>query len=285
VSLKVSVEDTSDSWTFGLTRNDSLLFSAEVTGADTVVRDGGLTPATEYRYRAYWMKNGEYADSSEEVLAVTMDTTSHNFVWTIDTLGDYGSYLNDVAIIDENNVWVVGYIKTDSGTFNAAHWDGEEWELIKVLTGFTANTSIWYFSENNIWITSGLPIHWNGTEWTLFHLWDMGVLGPDDGGVTSVWASSPTNIYFVGRKGSIVHYDGSGFTRMESGTEVDLRDVWGTVNEKTGETVVWASGYDDESPATALLVSRNGQWSSVYDATRYRFIKRIDALSGGVVSA
>ena len=57
-----------------------------------------------------------------------MDTTSHNFIWEIDTLGIGGSYLNDVAIIDENNIWVVGNIETDTATYNAAHWDGNECE-------------------------------------------------------------------------------------------------------------------------------------------------------------
>ncbi len=32
------------------------------------------------------------------------DTTSHNFSWTIDTIGTRNSYLKDVAIIDENDI-------------------------------------------------------------------------------------------------------------------------------------------------------------------------------------
>jgi hypothetical protein len=55
-------------------------------------------------------------------------------VWEIDTLGspDGSNWLYDVAIIDENNVWVVGEIEDDSGKFNAAHWNGGEWELIRI---------------------------------------------------------------------------------------------------------------------------------------------------------
>jgi len=40
-----------------------------------------------------------------------LDTTSHNFSWDIDTLGLYGSYLNDVAIVDENDIWVVAILR------------------------------------------------------------------------------------------------------------------------------------------------------------------------------
>ena len=67
---------------------------------------------------------------NEDQTKCLMDTTSHNFTWVIDTLGDYGSYLNDVAIIDENNIWVVGNIETDSGEYNAAHWDGIDWDFL-----------------------------------------------------------------------------------------------------------------------------------------------------------
>ena len=65
---------------------------------------------------------------NEDQTKCLMDTTSHNFIWEIDTLGIGGSYLNDVAIIDENNIWVVGNIETDTATYNAAHWDGNECE-------------------------------------------------------------------------------------------------------------------------------------------------------------
>ncbi len=62
-----------------------------------------------------------------------LDSTSHSFYWTIDSLGIYGSYLNDVAIVNENDIWVVGNIETDSTSYNAAHFDGNEWELILIV--------------------------------------------------------------------------------------------------------------------------------------------------------
>jgi len=68
-----------------------------------------------------------------------MDTTSHNFIWEIDTLGIGGSYLNDVAIIDENNIWVVGNIETDTATYNAAHWDGNVIGKLMALVRLTSS--------------------------------------------------------------------------------------------------------------------------------------------------
>ncbi|NOZ75676.1 MAG: hypothetical protein GXO90_09970, partial [FCB group bacterium] len=145
VRLNVSVEDSSDTWTFRLNRDDSTVAVVSSIRADTTVRDGGLLPGHTYRYRAYWLDGGEATDSSEEVTATTLDTTSHNFVWEIDTLGSYGSYLNDVAIVparppgegaggDENNIWVVGNIETDSGEYNAARWNGTDWELMGIYS-------------------------------------------------------------------------------------------------------------------------------------------------------
>jgi hypothetical protein len=88
-------------------------------------------------------------------------------------LGISGS-LRDVQIIDENNIWVVGEIETDSGKYGAAQWNGDYWELKKLKgPGISVQTitprGLWYFSEDNIWFASGSIYHWNGTETSM--LW------------------------------------------------------------------------------------------------------------------
>jgi hypothetical protein len=71
---------------------------------------------------------------------VQIDTTSHVINWTIDEIGEYGSILRDVAIIDENNIWAVGeiYLKDTLGNpdpkaYNAVHWDGSKWQLKRIF--------------------------------------------------------------------------------------------------------------------------------------------------------
>lgn len=245
ITLKVSVADTSDHWNFSLSRNDSSVGSYTVTSADTIIVDSGLEPNREYHYRTYWLDDGLVKDSSNELIAITMDTTSHNFVWTVDTLGSYGSYLNDVAIVDENNIWVVGNIETDSGRYNAAHWDGLLWKLILINTPGVIGKGIYYFDEDDIWVATGIIYHWNGVEWERYHLWDMGVLDNNDGGVNKIWGTSSSNIYFVGYEGSIVHYDGAGFEKIESEGTVCLIDVEGTPD---GE-YIFVTGMDFFAPA------------------------------------
>jgi hypothetical protein len=69
-----------------------------------------------------------------------MDTTSHNFTWQIDTLGDGGgSVLYDVAIINNTLAYTVGEIyKRDSvGNWDPlpsglALWNGRSWSSRKV---------------------------------------------------------------------------------------------------------------------------------------------------------
>jgi len=256
VSLKVSVADTSSKWSFNLSRDDSSVGSFIVTGADTVIVDSGLEPDLEYHYRAYWLQDSMARDSSNEVIAVTMDTTSHNFVWEFDSLGNYGSYLRDVAIIDENNIWAVGYLRTDSGRFNSAKWDGNSWKFTQIVN--TANLySILYFSEDDVWVSSGFPKHWDGNDWTMYHLQDMGL----DVSVEYLWGNSPSNIYFVGRRGSIVHYDGSTFEEMESGTNVNLTGVVGTADGLH----IFAIGRDIFYPAPSVVLEYSeGMWNTLY---------------------
>jgi len=186
----------------------------------------------------------------------TLDTTSHEFTWTVETLGDYGSYLNDVAIVDENNIWVVGYITLGDSIYNAAHWDGNEWEIVRlpaVVYGgglsMGSLTSIFALDENNIWCFSsaGSYLKWDGNEWT--SEW----IPYRDGGINAIWASSPEDVWFVGNNGSIVHYDGSGFTRIKSGTEVDLTDIYGIDKDH-----IWIGG-NNTSDARSVLIGILGR--------------------------
>ena len=199
-----------------------------------------------------------------------LDTTSHNFMWEVDTLGGYSSFLNDVVIINENNIWAVGYIKVPdpdssfNGTgfelFNAAHWNGNEWELIRIINSATLY-SIFYFSENDIWVTKyGYPVHWDGNSWTQYNLTDMGIEGSPGQGI---WGTSSDNIYFVGDNGSIVHYNGIDFTEMNSGTDVDLKNIVGNENS------VFIIGYDYTNNPNISLELKNGEWTPFYESAGY----------------
>ena len=261
--LHISVEDTTAEWTFGLTRNGEDILTSIVYSSDTTLTDNGLNPGTQYNYQAQWLEDGVALDTSLIAIAQTMDTTSHSFLWEIDTLGIGGSYLNDVAIIDENNIWVVGNIETDTATYNAAHWDGNEWALI-LIDRIVDFDGIYAFNKNDIWFSDGCFIyHYDGTSFE--KQWECNWQAYGTGQANVIWGSTTDDVYFVGNNGSIVHYDGSAFTRMESGTDIDLKDIWGVMNETTGEINIWICGDDDNLDRSIVLTLDNGEWKTVYE--------------------
>lgn len=48
-----------------------------------------------------------------------------------------------------------------------------------------------------------------------------------------MWGPSSSNLFLVGRLGTIVHYDGTGFHKIESGTTTDINDIWGALDIET----------------------------------------------------
>ncbi|MCF7801954.1 MAG: hypothetical protein K9N34_08040, partial [Candidatus Marinimicrobia bacterium] len=264
ISLTQMDSSTTDSIPIILTRDGEEVQSFAFTPPETLVVDDGLNPSHSYRYQAQRQSvhENKVIDSSNTLTVTTLDTTSHDFTWTIDTLGSYGSYLNDVAIIDENNIWAVGMIETDSGSYNAAHWDGERWALLRITAGgvFNPLNSVFAFKSDDIWFgKQSLPIHFDGYSFYKFTPAADGY--PGGFIINAIWGSSPEDVWFVGSGGSIVHYDGGGFQRMQSGTEVDLKDIDGTSD---GE-YVFTRGYDETAPSQNIILEYDSeQWKTIY---------------------
>jgi len=282
VRLNVSVKDSSDVWTFRLNRDDSTVAVISSLRADTTVQEGGLLPGHTYHYRAYWLDGGEATDSSEEVTATTMDTTSHNFIWEIDTLGNYGSYLNDVAIVSEDNIWVVGYITTDTATYNAANWNGIEWGLIRLpaitYSGYISQgalTSIYAINADEIWCSSdaGSYVKWNGQEWESEWIPDR------NGGINAVWGTSSSNMYFVCDNGSIVHYNGTSFEKMETLMyQGDIVDVIFDINGWNEH--VFLLGKRSSDWTYIAFEFKEGNWEPFYTSDDY-YVDPDDSLNFG----
>jgi hypothetical protein len=159
-----------------------------------------------------------------------------------------------VAIIDENNIWAVGeiYLKDSSGqidptAYGFARWDGSKWNLLRVLfptcdfqgnevgSAYYPGASLFAFGANDIWITSGGGfVHWNGSTFQR----TCGPFSLINGALTKLWGSSAANFFAVGRNGTIVHFNGSSWQKIESGTTMDVRNVWG--GSKGGQTEILA---------------------------------------------
>ena len=261
--------------TLRMYRNGEVLWQKPYTEADSIVYDSTLAPAHTYTYRAELWSGSRQLARSNAVTVTTLDTTSHDFEWEIIEIpSPYGSgALYDVAIINENDIWAVGEIYSDSTQpwlpYNAVHWDGEKWELKRIFVEYRGQPNlaplegIFALPGGQIIFTSGLPYLPENGRWKLYHLWDMGVLGQNDGSVNCIWGTSIDNLYFAGRKGTIVHYDGSSWQRMESGTDIDLINISG--NRNIRKPVIWITGVSESYKyGVVLQIEKNRRVAKLF---------------------
>jgi hypothetical protein len=233
-----------------------IVFDAVLNKPDTSILDTGLLPNTSYTYRAYHLANNVKRDSTPALLARTMDTTSHEWTWTMQNFGDFGSSaFYDVALINDTLAYAVGEIylndslgQRDPTLYNLAVWNGQRWRFERRKftwrllypnstgdpQGISPCNSIFAFNANDIWISAQTVQNWDGTTWTEH----AAIVGYDNqgfpiaaGGALKIWGSSSNNIYFVGRSGLIIHYNSSSWRKIESGTSLDVVDIWGSVDE------------------------------------------------------
>jgi hypothetical protein len=232
---------------------------------DTVIMVENLLPKKSYTsyVRIYPSGGGEIV--SNEVSFTTMDTTSHNFTWQVFEFGNFGtSILYDVAIINENDIWAVGeiYVADTSSTgytmYNAVHWDGNKWELKQILykNGFWPIRAVYAFNSNDIWF-SGYMRYYNGRFFEL-SIPDI-LIG---WGIDKIWGTSSNDIYAVGDYGNIAHWDGKRWTKIESGTDVRLRDIYG--NNLSDD--IYIVGHESSPELkTVLLHLKNGKVTKVWE--------------------
>jgi hypothetical protein len=153
--------------------------------------------------------------------------------------------LREVWGAARNDVWAVG----TAGT--ALHFDGHSWT--PAVTGTTSD--LWSVSGtagNDVWaIGSGGVFHWNGTAWAPSP--GFPALGPNQF-TGDIWAVTPGDVWTVGDRNNVVHFDGSTWTIMTASADIthSLFAVW-----SDGATT-WAVGEGSQIQKRA-----GGAWTSV----------------------
>jgi hypothetical protein len=209
------------------------------------------------------------------------DTTSQNFTWQKYYFGVGGyTLLNDVAIISDTCIWAVGSIYLNDSTgnpeqeqHNAIHWDGKNWNIERIefytICGQLHKTSypgvtINKLNDTTVWISgAGNQIaSINGVNQTSIDCL------PFDMGINKTWVENSNSIYAVGYGGTIAHYSDGTWQKIESGTDMNIPDIWGVTNPKTGKSEILAvASYQDTSVDrkilqitgnTATTISSNG---------------------------
>lgn len=247
--LKIEVEKANTNQVVTLKRNGQTVLSYNTGITDTVLIDSGLVAGSNYNYQAEITEYGNLVTQSQRLNLQTLQPTSHEFSWEIIKLGDPStSELWDVAIIDEDNIWAVGEIylkdstgKLDPNAYNLIHWNGSEWELLRLLfytfcgqtfTGSYPTKSIMGFSKNDIWITSGSQItHYDGKNQLR--------TGCIPVSVNKLWGTDANDLYAGGNSGSIAHYQNGEWQKVASGTEGNITSVWGITDEDNGDEYLY----------------------------------------------
>ncbi len=213
------------------------------------------------------------------------DTTSHNYIWRIDTLGIEGSFLKDVSILNKNDIWAAGeIIFEDTYTYdslgnwidpyNVVHWDGVKWNLIRALAknynnNYYQKNAVRAFNINNIWLGDNIASHWDGNYWYFYSLSEG---FPTSYYISKIWGLTSQHIYFIGFGGRITEFNNGRWTEMDSGTPIDLYDIHGT------EETVFITGYNfvgDLSGQSIALQLTNGIWQPVFTSSSYSGDTRI----------
>ncbi|HSD62327.1 MAG TPA: hypothetical protein VLB50_00960, partial [Ignavibacteriaceae bacterium] len=221
---------------------------------------------------------GEAGQSSNLIDVTTMDTTSHDFTWQSWTFGGQAGSctLYDVAIIDENNIWAVGEIylldtlgQPDPLPYNAVHWDGNQWQLKRIQTIFRGNLitvpleGIFAFTATDIWAVGSLPIQGDGENWVMY---DVRSIVDPNLSLSKAWGSSTNDMYFAGRSGSIAHYLNGQWSKIESGTDANVNDLWGVTKESKDQIKLFCavpSGYDP-SKRRILTINETNSIDSIH---------------------
>jgi hypothetical protein len=233
-----------------------------------IIYDDSLRPNTTYAYRLTRLSG---AERSREVTATTLDTTSHNYIWQTFTFGgEAGScVLYDCAILSKDDIWCAGaiYLKDSLGNpdpdaYNAIHWDGQQWELKRIQFRYFCNqpdtfpapaNSILALNSNDVFISAGSQIaHWNGQHqdgWECIPV-----------SAKRLWGTNKNDIYAVGALGKIAHSNGSSWQKIESGTEYNINDIWGSENAQGSLQIIAVAGnllHGYQSERAILNISGN----------------------------
>jgi hypothetical protein len=205
------------------------------------------------------------------------DTTSQNFTWTqYPFAGPAGSsYFNDVAVVNDTDIWAVGVIFTTAEKpYNAVHWVGKKWDSLQIqfhafcgqsVTGSYPITAIVAFSGNDVWFCDGGElVHWNGHSYES----DCSIGSLTSGEIRKMWGSSASDMYLVGYNGTLIHYANGKGQKITSGTSLGIQDIWGGVNPTTGqeEILAVASNVAAIPQAKALLQISGNTVTAVNDS-------------------
>jgi len=201
------------------------------------------------------------------------ESTGDDFSWMMEILANGGgsSVMFDAAILNENDIWAVGYFaRSEHGDpenydyYNAAHWNGEDWEYIAVpvhiigdngdILGYCscAIYCIEAFGPDEIWFLTNVNgvIHWDGSQYTYYSLgviWNENLTNSNYGG----WGTGPDNLYMASYLGNVFHFDGTTFEHIG---DLPIPLIVTKITGSQGEVYMLGKGNSGEYSDHSMIV-------------------------------
>lgn len=164
----------------------------------------------------------------------------------------------DIFGLAADDVWI-----TDSATEGRIYeWKPTGWTDRSTQDPRGGPVQLWGTSASNLWGVAYSGIwHWDGVRWTLTETrWTR---------LRDIGGTAANDIWVVGNGGTILHYDGTQWTQVTSGTTADLVSV-----SVRGPDDVWATGQG------AVVLHRDSQgWKIVYPAQGSYLYRQIAGIS------
>jgi hypothetical protein len=206
-----------------------------------------------------------------------------------------GSALTGVTAPTTNNVWAVGY--SPSGAL-VEHFDGTTWSIVSspAFSGVSTVNAVSADSSTDVWAVGGsaagtVSLHWDGTTWTQIPTARLRF-----GGVVSVAALSPSNVWAVGTgpgvptggfsahpTAVIEHFDGTSWSVVPSPNPNPQGNNSLVAIAAVNANDIWAVGHQLQGPFTEHWDGT--RWSIVATPSGVANLIGMTALGDGTVVA
>ena len=134
-----------------------------------------------------------------------------------------------------DSVYAVG----ESGTI--LHFDGTRWSRMPTARAQVTFWGVWGAADDDVWAVGGSATspaltgaiyHYDGTRW-------LPIPAPEgvNANLFKIWGSGSRDVWIVGERGTILHWSGGAWAKVDSPTDATLTGLWGTSTSN-----VWVAG-------------------------------------------